>query len=161
MRQRKKKQEESENKNSMMYYLRGVKGFHGKNCNFEKPNSIIESAIVAICIRKNEDGIFSRGIAICSIMEPFNKKEGRKLAAKRAIIADKSKRSSMPMDSNNVAWALGGLYQIEYDKFTEIYPIHSSGKVCKSNYNIVLTPYEQRIVTAATGKKFTGEKFNG
>jgi hypothetical protein len=50
--------------------------------------------MVTVCVVKDSDGVYSRGIAICSLKDSPVKEEGRKIAYKRAMKAVASKGRS-------------------------------------------------------------------
>jgi hypothetical protein len=58
---------------------------------------------VLLMLDENQS-ILSRGVAICSVLDSFNYKNGRKAAFKRALKALVSKETSMPIDNDSQRW---------------------------------------------------------
>lgn len=115
-----------------MYYLRASKG--------EAP-----TAAIAIGLH---NGVYARGVSICSTDEQFSRKEGRKLAISRMNRAFGWRKNSgvigMPIPKcgvRQVAWEFLALWARDFDRDIGY----------KSEYDIEPTQFEQYMFSRTSG----------
>jgi len=80
-----------------------------------------------VTLLQDVDGIFSRGISMCSPLDIFNKKQGRALSYNRAVAGLEAKKKIGPINRRD--------------------DIHiEDGMNYKIDYNPVLTEYEKKLL---------------
>lgn len=95
--------------------------------------------VVSVCLVEDDDGVFSRGIAVCSPLDFGNltKKKGKLIARNRALKAANTRESYAPIARPHVVKQIrdaGGLV------------IYFSNGRCKAAYNVQLTLSEDLMV---------------
>jgi hypothetical protein len=84
-----------------------------------------------VCLKANAEGVYARGIAICSANDSINRAEGRKLAYARVIIAMELKESSRPILKSDSATIAEFLEDTDFS--------------CKAEYNATLCEREESL----------------
>ena len=120
-------------KNVRVYYI------HDKNDN----NHIVGTVCFAQGLNDNKY-TWSRGIAICSGMDTFDKKKGRAIALGRCRKANGTWKSSMPVLE---PFKRNGIVRTAAGRFRTVastdYGLEADYKV---QYNVELTPFERRMI---------------
>jgi hypothetical protein len=120
-------------KNVRVYYI------HDKNAN----NHIVGTVCFAQGLDDNKY-TWSRGIAICSSKDAFDKKKGRAVALGRCRRAMGTWKSSMPVME---PFKRNGLIRADAVNFRNVANDDYGLDVAfKSQYNVELTPYERRMI---------------
>lgn len=112
----------SELKRTVVYYLREERtklADDGSINYFKVPRTVV-------VLLENEDGEFARGVAMCSNLDVFNKKQGRGMALNRALAAFKAKKNIGPINRGDVIIEDGMDFKIEFQP--------------------ILTEYEKRLL---------------
>jgi hypothetical protein len=118
----------------LFYYIKGENG----------------AKVITVCLIKGELGYY-RGVAICSVLEKPNKKEGRRRALARA------RRAFGCCEIAHKDWDGEPINIAEREWDVAIFSVVINGWYEKSTYNTwnQLTKYEQEIVTASERNKST------
>jgi hypothetical protein len=121
----------------MVYYLRISDSLPAR-----KGDALHPRVTVCLAIK---DGLKARGIAICVPKDNPNKAIGRALAARRALRAV-SKMSSVYPKLSNAAQIVLGCSPNGTELWSAASPVQASGRAGLSEWNPVLTEYEQRML---------------
>lgn len=119
-------------RNMRVYYI------HAKNRN----NQIIGTVCIAQGTGECKD-TWSRGIAICSDQDTFDKKRGRAVAIGRCRRANGSWKTSMPI---RIPFRRNGVLRPISTEFLTAAFDYGLKPECKSEFNVELTDYERRMV---------------
>jgi len=103
-----------------------------------EPAKSSNSTFACVCLGRDSDGAFSRGVAICDVEDSFEKREGRKRAYARLQRAMGRKRN---------CFALLNREETQHES-AKLFYNHSQVKGAiahKSGYNVKLTDFEKKV----------------
>ena len=106
--------------------------------------------VITVCLVQDDNGIVSRGIAICSAYDQFKKSTGRKIALARALVATRQQKNYHPVRNvyasrghNVIASALARLMSYNRENIDLIVEARDNGTVLqgfKAIYNVGYRP---------------------
>jgi len=128
----------------LFYYLKTEKGTHNKEGKPGVPFAgPIISPVITICLIQDYDGIYSRGLSICSLKEGSCKKEGKKFAFQRACLAAYNRKDVEPILRNE---ALEVITADLRDQLAKNIRGKSGYGMYKGSYNVIIGKLEEKIL---------------
>jgi hypothetical protein len=106
--------------------------------------NIEKKPITTICLIRDENGLFHRGIAICSPQDNPEKAEGRKRAYYRALKALTRETTDDPVlrfEAEDIMYSITDQDLVPYSY------IDGMVFLAKSSYDVELTEFEKKITT--------------
>ena len=98
--------------------------------------------ITTVCLIKDEEGMFHRGIAICSAKDIPEKAEGRKRSYYRAIKALTREISDDPVLRYDAIYIIESITDQTHIPFRDV---NGDLLLIKSEYDVELTEFEKKI----------------
>jgi len=144
----------------LFYYLKTEKGTHNKE---NKPGvpftGPIISPVITICLIQDHDGIYSRGLSICSLKEVSCKKEGKKIAFQRACRSAYNRKDMEPILRNEALKVLTTDLRDQLAKNINQDVVYGT---YKGSYSVTIGKLEEKILKSAKLNKvfiYTDDNF--
>ena len=97
-----------------------------------------------VCLKKDAEGVWSRGISLCSNKDRLDKDMAKKCARSRATTASMKKESDLPVNPDSCETS-NKLYRY-YTQFFSSVPGKCQVVAYKSEYGVKLLDIEKRMV---------------
>lgn len=126
--------------------MRDVKHYTDEAVQYYYIRDFQKRPMVTVAIASDEDGIISRGIAVCSWKDHPVKSLGREIAWERLRNAFLSEKNSEPIETH---WRLPDLFTTD-DEYEEVFQF-------KSEYDVEASDFELGLLDRDFRKEYNGD----